>query len=316
MKKVSIIVPVYNAEKTIERCVESLINQTYKNIEIILINDGSKDNSLKKLKEYELLYPKKVKVFSKKNSGAGLTRNKGIELASGEYALFVDSDDALELDAIFCLINNIKDNDIIIYGHKIISIDGKLLKILIPKDNYWSELKYNCTCSKLYKLSFLKENKILFPKIRIGEDIVFTLEAVSKTNKITILGESKYIVYKSESSITYDINNNNQIYNVNELINYVKNNIDTSKYSDLMIDFFLMKILVQSIILQLNRIDTKSLVKLYKKNAFLINKNGNIKLHYQKGEDFSINLIVNLFIFMNKIGILNFFLGILKVVEK
>ena len=99
-KKVSIIVPVYNAEKFIDKCIQSLINQTYQNIEIILSNDGSKDNSLKKIKDWEKKYPDKIKCESHKNQGVGMTRNKGIALATGDYLTFVDSDDYLDDKAV------------------------------------------------------------------------------------------------------------------------------------------------------------------------------------------------------------------------
>ena len=93
--KISIIVPIYNKEKTIERCLKSLIEQTYKNIEIICINDGSTDSSLDKLKNIESKN-NKIRIYSQENKGVGYTRNKGILLCSGEYFLFVDADDWID----------------------------------------------------------------------------------------------------------------------------------------------------------------------------------------------------------------------------
>ena len=122
-KKVSIIVPVYNAEKFIDKCIQSLINQTYQNIEIILSNDGSKDNSLKKIKDWEKKYPDKIKCESHKNQGVGMTRNKGIALATGDYLTFVDSDDYLDDNFIETLVNNIDDCDIIVSGYKRVTVD-------------------------------------------------------------------------------------------------------------------------------------------------------------------------------------------------
>ena len=97
--KVSIIVPIYNAEKTLIRCLESLVEQTYKNIEILLINDGSTDKSEKICINYSRLYPS-ILLINQNNAGPATARNTGLELATGEYVYFVDADDYIECDAI------------------------------------------------------------------------------------------------------------------------------------------------------------------------------------------------------------------------
>ena len=97
MNKVSIIVPIYNEEKNLKKCIESLINQTYKNLEIILINYGSTDNSKKVIDSYK---DKRIVAIHKKNTGIGDTRNTGINKSTGEYIMFVDSDDYIELNCV------------------------------------------------------------------------------------------------------------------------------------------------------------------------------------------------------------------------
>lgn len=99
MPKVSVIVPFYNVEKYIEKCLNSLVNQTLEEIEIILVNDGSKDDSYKIAKEFEQKYPNKIKYYEKPNGGLGDARNFGIQYATGEYIAFLDSDDYIELTA-------------------------------------------------------------------------------------------------------------------------------------------------------------------------------------------------------------------------
>ena len=99
MDKISIIVPVYNNYNFLDKCLDSIINQTYKNIEIILINDGSTDNSLKKLKKYAKV-DSRIILINKKNEGVSKARNDGIKISTGKYITFVDSDDYLECDAI------------------------------------------------------------------------------------------------------------------------------------------------------------------------------------------------------------------------
>ena len=97
MPKVSVVVPFYNVGQYIEKCLESLVNQTLEDIEIILVNDGSQDNSAQKVKQYQQKYPQKIKCYEKPNGGLGDARNFGINYATGEYIAFLDSDDYVEL---------------------------------------------------------------------------------------------------------------------------------------------------------------------------------------------------------------------------
>lgn len=111
-RKISIIIPVYNVEKYIKICIESVINQTYKNLEILVINDGTKDKSFEIIESY--LEDKRIKVINReKNSGIAVTRNIGISQATGEYIFFIDADDYLEINAIENLIEALNDEDII-----------------------------------------------------------------------------------------------------------------------------------------------------------------------------------------------------------
>ena len=96
MYKISVIVPVYNTEKYIKKCLDSLVNQTMKNIEIIVVNDGSNDHSEEIIKDYENKYPEMVKYYKKENGGLPSARNYGLEKAKGEYIAFVDSDDYID----------------------------------------------------------------------------------------------------------------------------------------------------------------------------------------------------------------------------
>ena len=128
-QKVSIVVPVYNVEKYLKRCVNSLIGQSYSNLEILLVDDGSKDSSLSICKEYELK-DSRIRVFHKENEGLGLTRNYGIERATGEYITFVDSDDYLTSDAITAMLDRaIATNaDVVIANSLIIKMKYKELQ--------------------------------------------------------------------------------------------------------------------------------------------------------------------------------------------
>ena len=117
MNEISIIVPVYNVAEYLSECLESLINQSFTNTEIICINDGSTDDSLKILEKYSKS-DDRIMIISQENRGLGSSRNVGLKNASGKYVFFMDSDDFLELDALELLYNNItsNDSDVVFYG--------------------------------------------------------------------------------------------------------------------------------------------------------------------------------------------------------
>lgn len=130
MEKVSIIVPIYNVEKYIERCIKSLISQTYRDIEILLINDGSPDDSKTICERYEKI-DKRIKLYNKENGGLSDTRNYGLKRAKGEYILFVDSDDYIESNTVEVLISEMKkDNLDIVAGNAVLEADGEDKKYL------------------------------------------------------------------------------------------------------------------------------------------------------------------------------------------
>ena len=113
---ISVIVPVYNAERTLHRCVSALIEQTYQNIEIILINDGSKDGSLEICRQFELEDPR-IRVLDKANGGVSSARNAGLDIACGEFAMFCDSDDWAEPDWCEELITHYEEGCLVMCGH-------------------------------------------------------------------------------------------------------------------------------------------------------------------------------------------------------
>ena len=196
MKKlVSIIVPVYNKEKFIDKLLDTILNQTYKNIEVILVDDGSKDGSLKKCKSYK---DKRIKVIHKENGGVSTARNVGLEAATGDYIAFVDADDYIEKDFIKKLITNIKDYDICECGYNRVDEEGNILEKFIPREelltnNYQIQdyyLNYNNTNDFLWNKMFKKEvlKDIEFNKnYKCSEVFLYIAEVLLKTNsKITI----------------------------------------------------------------------------------------------------------------------------------
>ena len=207
-EKISIIIPVYNVYKYIRECIESLINQTYSNIEIILVDDGSNDNSGKICDDYAKK-DKRIKVIHKENSGVSNSRNVGIEISSGDYIVFVDSDDVVSRDYIKKLFERHNDKRQIIckfieFNKEIpnIKLSGNITQI--KKDSFIEISKLsllNTPCCKLYNKKIIKDNKILFDEnISIGEDLLFNLEYLKYINEVYILDEYLYYYRRSETN--------------------------------------------------------------------------------------------------------------------
>ena len=212
MNKVSVIVPIYNEEKNLKRCIESLINQTYKNLEIILINDGSTDNSKKIIDSYK---DKRIVAIHKKNTGIGDTRNTGIAKSTGDYIMFVDSDDYIELNYVEVLLKSLNENkaDLAISNYyldtpnKTYEIDLKNLGITSIKEDEDLLCKINLSpWNKLYKKDLIINNNNKFPYKVKYEDVPFVVEAVIKASKISFVPNYlyHYVIKKSGETITRD----------------------------------------------------------------------------------------------------------------
>lgn len=199
MVKVSVVIPLYNAEKYIDRCLKSIINQTLNDIEIIVINDGSTDNSLTLVKKYEE-QDKRIKVYDQKNIGAALTRNRGIFLSSGDYITFIDSDDYLKKDYIETLYKNIKKYDVCISGY--IKKLEKSEKYFYPTFTSWDIFKYSATCGKMYRKKFIVDKKISYQKRLIMEDVYFNINCYLKDAKYNTVDYCGYYYFLNNDSVT------------------------------------------------------------------------------------------------------------------
>lgn len=209
--KISVIIPVYGVEKYIRQCLDSVINQTYKNLEIIIVNDGTKDNSMKIVEEY--LDDERIKVINKENGGLSSARNRGMGEATGEYISFVDSDDWLEIN-IYQEVAKIleKDDEIIVfnynrYSQKYDKYRRKILKLrYLPNEILFRNLNGECW-NKIYKRSFLIENKFKFYEGVIYEDIFWEIETIHLVKKIKFLNYCGYNYrYDREGSIINTLN--------------------------------------------------------------------------------------------------------------
>lgn len=209
---VSVIVPVYNAEEKLEKCIMSILNQSYQKLELILINDGSKDGSGKICKKYAER-DKRIRYIERENKGASATRNEGISLALGQYIQFVDSDDYIEKNMIKKLVScmNNTNADVVICGYTEYSSNCKdvrlpevekvmsLTEIGKEYPTIFEKFLLNSPWNKLYKKEKIKEG---FPEdLSLGEDLIFNLHNMMNMNKIAFVKESFYNYIVAEGSL-------------------------------------------------------------------------------------------------------------------
>ena len=208
---VTVIVPVYKVEPYLRRCLDSIVNQTYRNLEIILIDDGSPDNCGVICDEYAEI-DKRIKVIHKKNGGLSSARNVGLDVFKGEYVSFVDSDDVVSLDMIEYLYDLLSDNnaeisvclhEIVRDNHRWISFKNVNNQTVTPKECI-KKLLYNdgvdtSAWAKLYKASLF--NNVRYPQGKLFEDIATTYKLFFNANRIALGNEAKYSYILRNSSI-------------------------------------------------------------------------------------------------------------------
>ena len=248
MTKISIIIPIYNSEKYLRKCLNSICNQTLSDIEIICIDDCSTDNSLNILKEFTKQDSRIKLIEFKENKGPAIARNIGITEATGEYIGFIDSDDYPETELFYEQLYNIakeKDADISKGNYKDSEtgyIDKEInAKILENKNNFCSTY-----CSAIFRNSFLKTNKIKFPNLRDMEDPVFAFSCALKANKIEVVPECNLVITKREDSITAKIPTFEQIKDKIKGLETIFN-LDTEKNFPQVLSYWFSTVIMDSL---------------------------------------------------------------------
>ena len=256
MIDISIIVPIYNAEKYLNKCIKSLINQTKKELEFILVNDGSTDSSEEIIKSYK---DKRIKYFKNKNQGIGKTRNFGMKKATGKYIMFLDSDDYLATNACEELFSKAeKDNlDLVINNfYRVEEETEKKVEVIIPefknttlKDNKRLLLDVNLApWNKLYKSELLKKNKIKFVENLKYEDAPFVIEVMDKARKVGYLNKylNYYVIHKNSETTVRD----ERIFDIIEIVDKIRNYFSKRKEFTETVDKLSVRILTNYTIQQ------------------------------------------------------------------
>lgn len=275
-KKVSVIVPVYNAEQYLERCIRSIMQQSYKNIEIILVNDGSVDSSKSIIDRYSLT-DQRIKKKHINNSGPSCARNVGIDLSSGDFIQFVDADDFIDYRMTEKLVDNMSiGTDLVICGYKPIGskeVTPKVLPYSFLNDETLTRKQFsknfgqlyidyyiNYPWNKLYRAEIIKDKQIRFNEsLCWGEDLLFNLDYFLYCENISFLREAVYLYNKGNtSSITSNFNDKyfeNQTAMYNQVIKYLECEKDFDSTNKKIIYDRISRVIINSL---MNLIHSKS----------------------------------------------------------
>lgn len=261
MPKVSVIIPVYNVEKYLSQCLDSLVNQTLSDIEIICIDDGSSDKSFEILQEYANK-DSRIKIFKQENQGAAVARNNGLDKATGDYLYFMDSDDYIKLDCLEKLYNKIilENSDICVcqnadmseatqklklrrYGcdMKLVSKKSKFNVFEIP--NYIFQFCSTPAFTKLYKSDFIKNNNIRFQEIKTCNDVFFNGYSLCVANSITTVPEA-LVVYRCGQKTNLSASRGNHISCVLDAFGLLKEELEKRNIFSLVEKSFYKRVIV------------------------------------------------------------------------
>ncbi len=255
---ISVIIPAYNAEAFIEQAINSVLNQTYNNVEMIIVDDGSTDNTSNLiLNKYT---NNKIKLFKQINSGVSIARNTGIKNASGEYCLFLDADDWIEEDCVELLLSSCKQNNGIfticdafsvkfennsIYKKDLrISFSDEIIETSEAIINF-SKYNLKTACYKLFNLGIIKTNNILFPpNLTHGEDGLFVFRYLQHIDQLLYLSKPLWNILDNPKSVTHKAFDSSML---SGIIAYEKILDENKKYKSKKVELYLNKLLIEKI---------------------------------------------------------------------
>lgn len=281
--KLSVVIPVFNSEKTLERCLKSILNQTYSDWEVIAIDDGSTDESYSILTNYNLK-DQRFKILKQSNHGPGFTRNKGIEMSTGDYIIFVDSDDYIDNVYFERVVNEAtsNDSDVIFIDVILEDINGSIIRkeIMSKYKNSTKDriIRHQMTgklpwggCRKIVKSKIIKENNIKYSDDIVGEEALFSFKVINNAKKISFIEEAyyHYVHYPNSQSTKGDndpwgaVCKNIKIYlEENGLIECYRTTINSFAFTSLIVSIYRIS----------NKYKIKEAIKL-SKNKFIKFKN-------------------------------------------
>lgn len=318
--KVSVIIPVYNSEKYIEKCINSVLEQDYQEFELILINDGSKDGSLKILERYKEKCKEKIVLVNQENCGVSKTRNKAIQMANGKYIMFIDNDDFIDKDYIKTYIEEIEkeDLDVVIGGYRRPNEKGKVIKKLQLPQEEWGKFMIFAPWAKIFKREYLIENDIKFLPVNIGEDVYFNIQAMLLSKKIKIINYIGYNWFFNTGSVSNTTQKNISNLQVFDLLNSCynvtkKKNILDKNYEYL--EMYFIRYIVWFLLFSTKKVEYKVIKEKYneifnwlKERFPNYKKNKLLGITKPRGEIASVRLSVYIFMLLHKLHLGKLFL--------
>ena len=320
----SIIVPIYNIENYIEKCVESILSQKCKDYELILVNDGSTDNSLTIINKYKI--NNNIKILTKENGGLSSARNYGIKHAEGKYLMFIDGDDFLYDDECLTkIVNSIKEEDSEVIQYKMVqyftpknkyiflpdlieSKSNNKLKVL-KELNYSSQISVSA-CDKVIKRKIIMENNLFFEDGLLSEDVLWSLKIYMHIKRIRLLNENIYVYRQQrQGSITTSKSNKNanDLYLIIKYwMNYEYKSEETKKLYYNIISYWYLILRVKFTKKNYSK-EMNDYFKANDKNMIGYCENYKVKMAYKIsrvfGFDFSI-LIMRIYLYLKNKGLL------------
>ncbi|MGN0343249.1 MAG: glycosyltransferase family 2 protein [Roseburia sp.] len=327
MKRLSVIVPVYNGAGRIKRCIESLWAQTYQELELIIIDDGSKDESFRILQDMlqnsDRPHPV-TRLLHQENQGVAKTRNSGILMAQGEYVTFVDQDDYVTTDYCERYMQEAQqwDADIVIGGYERISDEGKVSRRVSLTQQEWSKFVMVAPWGHVYRREFLLQNQIEFLHTGIGEDIYFNLVAYAYTKKIHIIPDTSYRWVDNPASVSNS--RQNSIHEGNDpfvLLQALKERLpEENELGEEQEEYFFLRYMVWYFSFTVRGSRREDVERMYHRFTQWLEqyyphygKNPNIRPGRPKGDPFMIRISVWLFCILQRMHLI---LPVLKMLSK
>lgn len=300
---VSIIIPVYNSEQYIRKCVDSFLEQTYKNIELILIDDGSDDDSFHILKEYQKRNKDKIFVYTQENQGVATTRNKGISYAKGWYLMFADNDDYVEPDYVETMVTEIEktQSDMVICSCRKVDASGKTLYEQVLTQDEWAKYRMIAPWARIIRRDFVLDNKIEFGNFKLGEDSYFAITAYNATNKIRTISYIGYNWVQRTTSVSNTTQKKGIASPLPFLTALAERNSKLINIPNSIFEYFVIKFIVWNLYYICDSVDAVTLKKYcanyfkwleqgypyYKKNSF-------VSIGKPKGEEITVRVLVTI----------------------
>ena len=262
MVEISVILPVYNSEEYLKECLDSLCNQTFDDFEILCINDGSSDNSLEILREYEKT-DKRITVISQENQGVAKTRNDALTMVNGSYVYFMDADDVLDKNAFkklhanlvsngsdFCIMKVIFDNGIEKYKFPAFDLDKEFSNVNFEKFTFtYKDVKNHVLNDlfapwlKMYNRDFLIKGDFTFPDIKSYSDAPFHVKTMLEAKKISFIPEYLYCYKENDDSLVHSSSNTINFFTLSDIIeDYLAENNYFNEFREEFISFQVSKL--------------------------------------------------------------------------